>query len=62
MLDLVKVGIAQNRGKVFEDFEHTDCDIFGGDVSAGPNLISTTNQCWLMLAIFSLCLIPCKVC
>lgn len=62
MLDLVKVGIAQNRGKVFKDFEHTDCDIFGGDVSAGPNLISTTNQWWLMIALFSLCLIPCKVC
>ena len=61
MLDLVKAGIAQNRGEVFKDFEHTDCDIFGGDVSAGPKWICTTNQLWLMLALLSFCLIPGKV-
>ena len=62
MLDLVKVGIAENTGEVFKDFHHTDCDIFGGDISAAPSSILANIEWWPMLALFNLCLIPCKVC
>ena len=62
MLDLVQLGIAQNRGEVFKDFGHTDCDVFGGDVSAGPGSILATGRWWPMLAIFNLRLLACKVC
>ena len=59
MLDLVAKGIASNKEEVFKDFNHTDCDIFGGDVSAG-----TRPTIWgLVILFFNLwCSIPCKLC
>ena len=54
MLDLVARGIADNRGEVFKDFVHTDCDIFGGEVSAGPNFLPGTSWSWLILQLFIL--------
>ena len=61
MLDLVAKGIASNKEEVFKDFDHTDCDIFGGDVSAGTMLESTI---WgLVILFFNLrCSISCKLC
>ena len=61
MLDLVGRGIAQNTGEVFKDFGHTDCDIFGGDVSAGLRITLGTSWWCLMFVLFNLCLVPCKV-
>ena len=54
MLDLVAKGIASNKEEVFKDFDHTDCDIFGGDVSAGPTSLLGTSWCWLMPLLFIL--------
>ena len=63
MLDLVARGIAQNTGEVFKDFGHRDCDIFGGDVSAGlSSILGNIQWWWLMFVLFNLCLVPCKVC
>ena len=61
MLDLVAKGIASNKDEVFKDFNHTNCDIFGGDVSAGTMLDPTI---WgLVILFFNLwCSIPCKLC
>ena len=61
MLDLVAKGIASNKDEVFKDFDHTDCDIFGGDVSAGMMLDPTI---WgLVILFFNFwCSIPCKLC
>ena len=52
MLDLVARGIADNRGEVFKDFVHTDCDIFGGDVSAAAKSFPGTSWSWLILQLF----------
>ena len=61
MLDLVAKGIASNKEEVFKDFDHTDCDIFGGDVSAGTMLDPTI---WgLVILLLNLwCSNPCKLC
>ena len=60
MLDLVSRGLAKNFGKVFKDFRHTDCDIFGGDVSTGPRVIPSEILWWIILVLFKLCFSPPK--
>ena len=60
MLDLVSRGLAENFGKVFKDFRHTDCDIFGGDVSTGPRVIPSKILWWIILVLFKLCFSPPK--
>ena len=61
MLDLVAKGIASKKGEVFKDFDHTDCDIFGGDVSAGTMLDPTIWGLAILILNFY-CSIPCKFC
>ena len=61
MVNLVKEGIEQNvkKQEVFPDFDHTRCDIFGGDVSDGLRLQGGGQG--LVLVMYTLLIIHWKV-